>query len=109
MNRNLLIALMAGVLGGMVTRYAAPPTAFAQAPSPIAKPAAREIRAQSFALIDQADRVVATFTAEPVPGIAQGAPRNQSMRIVLRDSNGRAIWSAGGTGVQPLTTRLEPR
>jgi len=105
---NVAPALIAGLLGGLLTRYIAPPVAFAQDQTP----AAREIRAQSFTLVDTSDRAVGTFTAEPIPGgrIIKMSPHTPNplngpvapqvitpqMRIVLRDSSGREIWSAGG-------------
>jgi hypothetical protein len=103
------IALFAGLLGGVLTRYIAPPTAFAQDQPPIPK----EVRAQSFTLVDPSDRTIGTFAAEPTSGtpssiIMHRLPNNQfapeaipAMRIVLRDSNGREIWSAGGSVVRP--------
>jgi hypothetical protein len=113
MNKNLslALALIAGLLGGLVTRYIAPSPAFAQGQAPITK----EIRAQSFALVDPSDRTVGTFTFEPLPGapifLNRRFPNNQvspdpmQMRIVLRDSNGREIWSAGGNAIRPLSER----
>ena len=64
MNNKLTvaIALVTGLLGGILTRYAAPPTAFAQATAP----APKEVRAQSFTLVDSANRTVGTFTTEVV-------------------------------------------
>jgi hypothetical protein len=119
MNKNLTVALalVAGLLGGLLTRYIAPPAAFAQDQAPITK----EIRAQSFTLVDASNRPVGTFTTEPVPG-ATGAflrlrrntqsPNNQivpdtpvPMYIVLRDPNGSEIWSAGGNVIRPLSER----
>jgi hypothetical protein len=113
---TFVLALAAGLLGGLLTRYIAPPIAFAQNQAPVTK----EIRAQSFALVDPSDRVVGAFTAEPLygaPGIfvlpRQGTPNDQGvpqirrpMRIVLRDSNGREIWSAGGSEVRPLSEMI---
>lgn len=112
MNRtfNVALALSAGLLGGLLTHYIAPPAAFAQvqAPSlpvpgvPNNRPITKEIRAQSFTLVDQADHTVGTFTVEPAPvrrDFRLGA------RVVLRDSNGREIWSAGGSAILPLSER----
>jgi len=103
-------------LGGLLTRYVAPPVALAQDQAPIVK----EIRAQSFTLVDPSDHAVGTFTVEPLagsPGTEQfyrlkQYPNNQfrperplPMRIVLRDSAGRELWSAGGSMVRPLSVR----
>ena len=102
MNKQSVLALVAGLLGGMATHYIAPPVALAQNQPP----ARRDLRAQSFTLVDQSDRNLATFSAEPVrqPTIVPN-PRSRNpnqttqpvpeMRIVLRDANGREIWSAG--------------
>jgi len=98
MNKNVIVALIAGLLGGLVTRYISPPPAFAQNQPPVAK----EIRAQSFVLVDQSDHAVGTFMAEPV----RGTPGPFTpIRIVLRDFTGREIWSAGGSPIQPLSAR----
>lgn len=72
---SIAIALLAGLLGGMLARYVAPPTAFAQNPTPVPK----EIRAQSFTLVDPANRVVGTFTSDlgaptPPAGVAPTPP-----------------------------------
>ncbi len=114
MNKNIAIALVAGLLGGIIPQYISPSTAFAQNQTP----PTTEVRAQSFVLVDQSDQTVGTFTTEPVPGTVrrifrtpgpdsqQGAPIVQRpMRIVLRDRNGRELWSAGGSVMQPLSER----
>ena len=114
MNNKLTVsfALLAGLAGGMLTRFIAPAPVFAQAPvqilpapAPIPAqtapaPVTKEIRAQSFALVDQYDNVVGTFAAEP-KGMRRPA------RVVLRDSYGHEIWAAGGSAIRPLmsTTR----
>jgi hypothetical protein len=101
MNKNVALALIAGLVGGLATRYIAPPTAFAQNQAP-ATP--KEVRAQSFTLVDQTDRSAGTFRVEAMPG--QFSPNGQlRTRIVLRDSGGREIWSAGGSAFQPVTER----
>jgi hypothetical protein len=106
---SVAVALFAGIAGGMLTRFIAPAPVFAQAPvqilpgpapAPATRPVVKEIRAESFALVDQHDNVVGTFAAEP-KGVRLPA------RIVLRDSYGREIWTAGGSTIRPLmsTTR----
>ena len=64
MNTKLSVAsaLFAGLLGGLLTRYIAPPVAFAQDQASITK----ELRAQSFTLVDSSDHAIGTFTAEPL-------------------------------------------
>jgi hypothetical protein len=104
MNKTLTVALAmgGGFLGGLLTRYIAPPLTFAQNQAPVTK----EIRAQSFTLVDSSDQTLGVFTTEPVlravnPYVGGPAPG----RIVLRDSKGREIWSAGGSGIRPATER----
>jgi hypothetical protein len=97
MNKTVALALAAGLLGGMLTRYIAPPTAYAQNPAPA------EIRAQSFVLVDKSDQTIGTFGVVPGPLGPFGRPILP--RIVLRDYNGREIWSAGGSALQPLTIK----
>ncbi len=118
MNNKLTIAvaLIAGLLGGQLARFISPPTALAQNPAPVSK----ELRSQSFTLVDASDLAVGIFTAEPVSGVPgtlvqprPGLPNGQAapairrpMRIVLRDGRGREIWSAGGSAlVIPLNLK----
>ena len=89
---GLAFALFAGLAGGMLTRYIAPPPVFAQTQTPVTK----EVRAQSFVLVDAAGRAAGTFSAD-----AAGAGLSP-YRIVLRDANGSEIWSAGGSAIRPL-------
>jgi hypothetical protein len=115
MNKTFMIALAlgAGLLGGMLTRYIAPPAAYAQD-----QPAAKEIRAQSFTLVDQFDHTAGTFSYEPLPGARMTLPRPQfggnqppvdrlaPGRIVLRDASGHEIWSAGANSlIRPVSER----
>ena len=81
MNRGLpmSLALGAGWLGGMLSRYIATPSVFAQAGT------LKEIRTRSLVLVDSKNNIVGTFepSADRVP------------TIVLLDRNGREIWRAG--------------
>lgn len=118
MNNKLTIAvaLAAGLAGGMLTRFIAPPPVFAQAfqtpgPQPPAAqtPAAQtptdEIRAKSFVLVDQANRAVGTFTVDP--DFAGGARVGRGMgQVVLKDANGKVVWRAGGTMLRPLNATV---
>jgi hypothetical protein len=105
---TVILALAAGLAGGMLSRYIAPPAAHAQASQ--RQPA--EIRAQSFVLVDSANRTIGTFTFDPRSGPRilnvpnGGAVTTPSpTRIVLRDAAGREIWSAGGNGIHPASER----
>jgi hypothetical protein len=105
MNNKLtvVVALVAGLAGGLLTPYIAPPPVFAQAltirpsiPAPAAgTPVTDELRARSFMLVDQFDHAVGSFTAEPTRGGADPS------RITLRDANGKVIWIAGGSDIRP--------
>jgi hypothetical protein len=101
MYKTVALALAAGLLGGMLSRYIAPPAAYAQNQAPQTAP--MEIRAQSFVLVDKSDQTIGTFSVIPGPLGPFGRPILP--RIVLRDSSGREIWSAGGSALQPLTIK----
>jgi hypothetical protein len=109
---NLIVALAAGLVGSAIMHYIAPPLAFAQDQAPVA----RDIRAQSFTLVDQANNVIGIFTSEPLPGaqvhVAPGSsvrvpsPVRVPSHVVLRDQNGRVIWTPdSNTKLLPLTMR----
>jgi hypothetical protein len=115
MNKTLTIALAlgAGLFGGMLTRYIAPPAAHAQDQTAVAK----EIRAQSFTLVDQYDHTAGTFAFEPQQGAGMMLRRGTfdkpaiperalPGRIVLRDAAGHEIWSAGANLlIRPVSER----
>ncbi|MDQ1469028.1 MAG: hypothetical protein QOJ99_508 [Bryobacterales bacterium] len=108
MNNKLTmgVALAAGVCGSAIMQYLAPPLAFAQVQMPVAK----EIRAQSFRIVDQSSNVIGVFTSEPVQGAVRDVPGTSTqkvpMRIVLRDQNGCVIWSPDvSTKLLPLTMK----
>jgi hypothetical protein len=81
MNRTfvLSVTLAAGLLGGMLSRYITPVPAFARALTQ------KEIKAQSFVLVDDKDNIVGTFkpSADKMP------------TVVLMNRDGREIWRAG--------------
>ncbi len=100
------IALVAGFLGGSLTRYIAPPVAFAQDQTSISK----DIRAQSFTLVDSSDHTIGTFTTESISGptYRQPAKNQPQRRIVLRDSSGCEIWGAGATPMLETVCASKP-
>ncbi|HEX6894934.1 MAG TPA: hypothetical protein VF146_06660 [Bryobacteraceae bacterium] len=87
MNRKLsaLIALGGGLAGGGMSRFISLAPAFAQAT------AARQLRAQSFVLVDENNNLVGTFTTSP----RSLKPGEQSPAVILLDSKNREIWRAG--------------
>ena len=103
---HVIFAFIAGMVGSAIMHYLAPPLAFAQDQTSVAK----EVRAQSFTLVDSSNNVVGTFTSETLPGaylrFAPGAPANLPSRIVLRDPKGRVIWTPdSSTKMLPLTMK----
>ena len=58
---NLALALAAGLLGGLLSRYIAPQSALAQSPAPSTK----EIQAQSFVFVAPDGHPLATLTPDP--------------------------------------------
>lgn len=97
MNRalNLTLALTAGMLGGLLSHYLAPISVHAQA-----QPAApKDIRAQSFVVVDVNNNVVGTFRA------SEGRQPGRAPSVVLLDPDGRELWRGGGATVRPLITR----
>jgi hypothetical protein len=101
---SVFMALAAGLLGGLLTRYIAPATVFAQNQTS----ATTEIRAQSFVLVDAQNHAVGTFFSEPLspPSVRPVYPGQPGpSRIVLRDFNGREIWSASSNPMRQLSQR----
>jgi hypothetical protein len=94
---TIALSLFAGILGGALSRYIGPASVLAQNSS------TKEIRAQSVTLVDAMDQTVGTFMVAPDP-IWQSS-NGGGTRIVLRDSKGREIWSAGGGLLRPVTRR----
>ena len=91
---NLALALAAGLVGGVLSRYTNPVTVFAQAQTQVSK----DIRAQSFTLTDENGNVVGIFTSV--------APRGgQKRAVILLDQNANEIWSAGASPIRPLVSQ----
>ena len=80
---NFTLALAAGLLGGALSRYLIPTSVFAQAQAP----APKEIRAQSFVLINKQGAPLGRIGFD-----SDGLPN-----ITLVDENGRTIWSTKAT------------
>jgi hypothetical protein len=100
MNTRLIFAmsLFSGLLGGLVSHYAFPVTAFAQPPAP----PPMEVRAQNFVLVDGQNRVVGTITSSN-RSIIQ--PR-QEPTVVILDREQHEVWRAtGGVSIRPLSDR----
>jgi len=89
--RNLVLAFAAGLAGGLLSQAMAtkPVLAQSQAPPP------REIRAQSFVLVNESGSVLGKFT---VDGSTKPAIR-------LFDTKGREIWSAEGPTMRVASGR----
>ena len=107
MRNNLkvaILALAAGLLGGLVSRNVALPSVHAQAPMPNIP---REIRAQSFTLTDDQGRVLGTFTARVSPVILGKLPPPSGAglpaQVLLLDSAGHQIWSASSDPFKTLS------
>jgi len=88
---NLTLALASGLVGGLVSHYLSPRTVEAQSPAP----PAREIRAQSFVLVNEAGSVMGKFAVD----------RGSMPAIRLFDSKGHEIWSAEAPAMHPATSR----
>jgi hypothetical protein len=84
---TVLLALFAGLLGGIVSGYLLPQRVQTAVPSVVA--------AQRFVLVDNAGNPAGIFAVGTPPG-------QQGTAIVLYDAEGREIWRASDT-VRPLT------
>jgi hypothetical protein len=97
---TILIAFVAALAGGVISRYVSPSPVLAQQ-TPAQSPAPVELRAQRFALVNPDGGVVATFVAD------QSDPTNilAQPSIRLLDWRGKEIWSAGGSPVRKLALK----
>jgi hypothetical protein len=98
---TIVVALVAGVVGGVISRTISPAPVLAQqaqAPSP----AAVELRAQRFSLVNQDGMVVGTFMVDKAKPL-EGMPYKPTIRLL--DFNGKEIWSAGGDPVRKLALK----
>jgi hypothetical protein len=88
---TITLALVAGFLGGTLSRYATPTVAFAEAQST----APKEIRAQRFTLVDENGTVRGVFAITPVQTNDQNQKGGGDAVIKLYDGSGREVFSAG--------------
>jgi len=111
MNRmTIVVALTAGLVGGVLSRYVSPaPVLAQQAQAP--GPAPVELRAQRFALVNPDGSVVATFVVDQ-PKLPEGLQPNGPGGLIfappyirLLDRSGKEIWSAGGNPVRRLALK----
>jgi hypothetical protein len=96
---TVLIAFVAALAGGVISRYVSPAPVQAQTKAQNSAPA--EIRAQRFSLVNPDGVLVATFVVDqsnPTDILAQPSIR-------LLDWNGKEIWSAGGSPVRKLALK----
>jgi len=91
---NIGLSIAAGLLGGIFSHYVwtQPIQAQNQAPAP------KEVRAQSFMVVNEKGEIQGVFTF--------GEPKNGRTSVKLFDSNGREIFSAGGSPMRPLSGAL---
>ena len=94
----VVLAVLTGFLGGVLSDIALPEPALAQAEP------ARQVTAQEFRVVDSQGRVLAVIGAEVLAQVEGGA--NQVLpfsegRILLFDSGGRNVWSAPQPLVHP--------
>jgi hypothetical protein len=102
MNRmTIAIALAAGLVGGVISRYISPAPVLAQQAQP-QSPAPVELRAQRFVLVNPDGLVAGTFTVEP--GKLTDVPFTPPS-IRLLDWSGKEIWRAGGSPVRNLALK----
>jgi hypothetical protein len=92
---NLILALAAGLIGGVLSHYAWPQPVEAQSQSP------NEIRAQRFVLEDANGKTLGMMSLEaPRPGTSA---RGASGSVRLFDDRGREIWRNPINGIIPAT------
>ncbi len=104
MNKSTIaVALAAGLVGGVISRYVSPaPVLAQQAQAPSATPAPLELRAQRFVLLNPDGAVGGTFTVEQPKATDFPFPPPS---IRLLDWSGKEIWRAGGSPVRNLALK----
>jgi len=86
---NLAVLVAAGFLGGMFSHFVWAPT-LSHAQSPEAAP--KEVRAQSFVLVDDEGKVEGIFSFDEPQGAYPSS-------VKLLDSKGHEVWKVGGSGL----------
>jgi len=101
MNRiaTLSFVILAGLAGGVASRYFVPVPVFAQAQPSVAK----EVRAESFILTDESGTTIGVFTSKSPRFADKTRPLSEQRTIVLLDANGKQIWSAGDSPLRQLS------
>jgi hypothetical protein len=99
---KVVVAFVAGLVGGMISRYSYPAPVLAQQ-SQTQSPATVEVRAQRFVLVNPQGGVLATFAVDP-PRFDPSNP-NIGPLVRLLDSTGKQIWSAGGSPLHNLAVK----
>ena len=92
---HLILCLFVGLCGGILSRYLWIPPVLAQAQTPTPK----EVRSQSFVIVDEMGQVQGVFTSDHQPAW------NGRSRIKLVDPSGRVIWSAPASA-GPLSSEV---
>jgi hypothetical protein len=97
---TILIAFVAAVAGGVISRYVSPAPVLAQQAQAQSQ-APVELRAQRFALVNPQGGVVGTFVVD------QSNPTDIFTQPTIRllDWRGKEIWSAGGSPVRNLALK----
>ena len=102
MNRmTVVVAFMAALAGGAISRYISPAPVLAQQ-SQARSTAPVELRAQRFALVNPDGLVVGTFMVDQSK-FDPSVPNAPSIRLL--DSTGKELWHAGGSPVRNLALK----
>ena len=91
---NLGLSIAAGLLGGVFSHYVwtQPVQAQNQVPAP------KELRAQSFVVVNDKGEIQGVLTF--------GEPKGDRTGIKLYDGKGREIFTAGGDQLRPLSSSV---
>lgn len=93
---NVPLSIAAGLLGGLLSHYIWTPPVHAQS----AESAPKEIRAQSFVLVDSKGVAQGVFSVDESAGMPT---------IKLHNREGQEIWQAGGSGVRLIGGATDPK